>query len=280
MASERRDAARERSPRRPDPLPIAFYERDAAVVARSLLGTYLVHAHPDGVRAGRIVETEAYRGPEDLACHARVGLTKRTRTLYGAPGHAYVFLIYGMYDCFNVVCAGEGRGHAVLVRAIEPLHGIAFARTDGPGRLTRAMAITRAHDGADLTRAPLFIASAASMASVAAIAPGEGRRPEVAVTARVGVAYAGAWADAPLRFYDAASRCVSRPSARQIGSGGARDASAGAGDRETRAAGGGPVTEAAAGAVRASSDGAPHETVRASATRRTGGAPARRRGPR
>src|SRR5205085_1276090 len=94
---------------------------------------------------------EAYRGPTDLACHARVGITKRTRTLYGPPGRAYVFLVYGMYDCFNVVCLEEGRGHAVLVRAVEPVSGLPpDARTAGPGRLTRALGITRADDAMDL----------------------------------------------------------------------------------------------------------------------------------
>ena len=137
-----------------------FFARDALAVARALVGTYLVHA--DGAappRAVRIVETEAYRGPTDGACHARVGLTQRTRTLYGPPGHAYVFLIYGMYDCFNVVCCGEGRGHAVLVRAGEPIAGIPEGvRTDGPGRLARALGVTRAHDGEDLRGGRLWIA--------------------------------------------------------------------------------------------------------------------------
>src|SRR6185369_15318588 len=101
------------------------FARDALIVARALVGTFLVHEVP-GVsrRAVRIVETEAYRGPTDLACHARVGLTSRTRTLLGPPGRAYVFLVYGMHDCFNVVCLGEGRGHAVLVRGGEAVHGI------------------------------------------------------------------------------------------------------------------------------------------------------------
>ena len=185
-------------------LPREFYERDALTVARALIGTRLAH----GDRVGRIVETEAYRGPKDLACHAKVGLTKRTRTLYGPPGHAYVFLIYGMYDCFNVVCFGEGKGHAVLVRAVEPVSGVPEGvRTDGPGRLARALAITRAHDTADLVEG-----------SVLAIAP-RTSRPRIAVTARVGVAYAGAIADAPWRFFDAASKHVSRPAARTIGLG-------------------------------------------------------------
>ena len=185
------------------PLPRSFYARDALVVARALLGACIVH----GERVARIVETEAYRGPNDLACHARVGLTKRTTTLLGEEGHAYVYFIYGMHDCFNVVCGGSGRGHAVLVRAVEPLAGIEDGvRTDGPGRLTRALGITRALDGHDLTKLPLVVTE-------------RERRPRVVVTARVGVAYAGEIADAPWRLYDADSRHVSRPSARVIGRG-------------------------------------------------------------
>jgi DNA-3-methyladenine glycosylase len=183
----------------------AFYARDARVVARALIGVYLVR----GERVGRIVETEAYRGPRDLACHARVGLTKRTATLFGPPGHAYVFLIYGMHDCFNVVCLGEGKGHAVLVRGVEPVRGVPEGkRTDGPGRLTSALGITRAHDTLDLVASPhLWLAPRASV-------------PRIAVSARVGVAYAGAIAEAPWRFYDAASKHVSRPSPRTVGLGG------------------------------------------------------------
>jgi DNA-3-methyladenine glycosylase len=209
-------------PKLDERLPPSFYARDALVVARALVGTYLVVTRPHDrrddlapppghggrVRAARIVETEAYRGPKDLACHARAGLTKRTRTLYGPPGRAYVFLIYGMYDCFNVVCFGEGKGHAVLVRAVEPVLGAgADARTDGPGRLTRALGITRAHDGEDL------------LAGDAVHLAPRARRPRIAVSARVGVAYAGEIADAPWRFYDADSRSVSRPSPRTIGLG-------------------------------------------------------------
>ena len=187
----------------------SFFLRDARVVARALVGTYLVHAREGRpTRAVRIVETEAYCGPRDLACHARVGLTRRTRTLLGAPGHAYVFLIYGMYDCFNVTCRGEGSGHAVLVRGGEPALGIEpGVRCDGPGRVARAMEITRADDGVDLTGDVLFLSVRRA-------------RPRIAVTARVGVAYAGEWADKPWRFFDASSRHASRPSQRLIGRGG------------------------------------------------------------
>jgi DNA-3-methyladenine glycosylase len=182
-------------------LQLSFFQRDAIVVARALLGCTLVHDD----RVARIVETEAYRGPKDLACHARAGMTKRTRTLLGPPGRAYVFLIYGMYDCFNVVCYGEGKGHAVLVRACEPVANVE-ARTDGPGRLTRALGITRAHDGHDLTEPPLVIGPRT-------------KRPRIGVSARVGVAYAGEIAEAPWRFFDLDSAHVSRPSARSIGLG-------------------------------------------------------------
>ena len=174
------------------PLPRSFYARDALVLARALVGAHLVH----GDRIARIVETEAYRGPKDLACHARAGLTKRTRTLLGPPAHAYVFLVYGMHECFNVVGGAEGRGHAVLVRAVEPVSGIA-ERTCGPGLLTRALGITRAHDGASLLEGDLFVAARA-------------KRPRITVSARIGVDYAGRWAKKPWRFYDPASPCVSR----------------------------------------------------------------------
>ncbi len=191
------------------PLPRVFFQRDALPLARALVGTRLVvlSSKASGApRIARIVETEAYRGPTDLACHARVGVTKRTRTLYGPPGHAYVFLIYGMYDCFNVVAMAEGRGHAVLVRAVEPVYGLdAGAKTSGPGRLTRALEITRRDDALDLVAGGrIFIAS-------------REKRPRIAITARVGVAYAGEWADRPWRFFDRDSAHVSRPPARAIG---------------------------------------------------------------
>ena len=135
-----------------------------------------------------------------------MGVTKRTRTLYGPPGHAYVFLIYGMYDCFNVVSFAEGKGHAVLVRAVEPVAGIPDeTSTAGPGRLTRALAITRADDAVDLVAGErIFLAA-------------RDRRPKIAVTPRVGVAYAGEWADRPWRFFDPDSAHVSRPPAKSIG---------------------------------------------------------------
>jgi len=174
-----------------------FFARDALVVAKALVGTTIVH---QGKRA-RIVETEAYRGPKDLACHARAGLTKRTKPLFGPPGHAYVFLIYGMHECFNVTCKAEGAGHAVLIRAAE----IEGERGDGPGRFARAMRFTRAHNSESLMTEHLHLL------------PRE-RRVRIAVSARVGVAYSGEWADMPYRFYDAASAHVSKPPKSAIGS--------------------------------------------------------------
>jgi DNA-3-methyladenine glycosylase len=158
----------------------------------------------------RIVETEAYRGPADGACHARVGLTKRTRTLLGPPGHAYVFLVYGMHECFNVVGLREGAGHAVLVRGGEPTAGIPDGvRCDGPGRVARALAITRAEDGVALTALPLYVSPRPA-----------GARVRVETSPRVGVAYAGAVAEEPWRFFDPTSPHVSRPPPRSIGLGG------------------------------------------------------------
>ena len=142
------------------PLPRAFYDRPAIEVARALLGTVLVH----GSTSGRIVETEAYLGLQDRAAHSWRGITPRTRVLFGEPGHAYVYLIYGMYECLNVVAEPEGSPGCVLIRAVEPLEGIPRMRrrrpgargiedlANGPGKLTLALGITRRHNGADLTR--------------------------------------------------------------------------------------------------------------------------------
>jgi len=200
-----------------------FYERPADVVAPALLGKLLVvrDEAAGGFRAGRVVETEAYVGQDDLACHASKGLTSRTATLFGPGGHAYVYLIYGMYDMFNVVCQPAGVPHAVLVRAVEPLvpgasapglEGLpllppaAGGRGDGPGRLTRALGIGRGHDAEALWGPRLYVLDGPPPAAVA-------------VTPRVGVAYSGPWADAPLRYLDPHSRHVSRPSPSQLGSG-------------------------------------------------------------
>ena len=190
-------------------LPRSWYGREATATARALIGCILVHEGSTSVgpRVSRIVETEAYCGPRDRACHARAGLTKRTRALLGEEGHAYVFFVYGMHDCFNVTCRGAGWGHAVLVRAGEPTWGFAPGmRLDGPGRFARAMGISRTLDGADLTSDTLYVCPRPS-------------RPRIGVTARVGVGYAGQWADRPWRFFDRASDHVSKPPKRAIGRG-------------------------------------------------------------
>lgn len=158
-------------------LPRSFYDRDTLAVARDLLGCRLVHDASDGRIAGRIVEVEAYHGEDDPACHAAAGRTPRTAPLYGRPGFAYVYFIYGMYHCFNVVTRAEGHPSAVLVRALEPLAGIDEMRArrvrrrrgvderrlpaaeiaNGPGKLCDALGITLAQNRADLTRSPLRI---------------------------------------------------------------------------------------------------------------------------
>jgi DNA-3-methyladenine glycosylase len=167
-----------------------FYAQPCLKVARALIGKWLVH----GERAGRIVETEAYIHEEDLACHARFGQTARNKVMYGAPGHAYVFLIYGMYDCFNVVTEPQGMPAAVLIRALEHEH----ARCDGPGKLTRALGITRVHTGVDLTGDRLWLEDRG------------GKRARIVATPRIGIDYAGEWVDKPWRFVDADSPALSR----------------------------------------------------------------------
>jgi DNA-3-methyladenine glycosylase len=175
-------------------LPRSFFARPCLEVAPELLGLYLVH----GNFAGRIVEVEAYVHEEDLACHARVGRTRRTEALYGPPGHAYVFLIYGMYDCFNVVTEPKDSPAAVLIRAVEPLPPLEGG-TDGPGKLCRALQINRAHNGEDLVNGALVWLERRNR-----------KRVDIAASARIGVDYAGEWAKKPWRFYDADSPWVSK----------------------------------------------------------------------
>ena len=176
-------------------LPSTFYARDAQTVARALLGQTLV-CEIGEVQRARVVETEAYVGVHDLACHASKGRTKRTETMFGPPGRLYVYLIYGMYSMLNVVTGAEGEAQAVLVRAAEPLENVT-GKTDGPGKLTRALGVTRDHNAHPLDRAPLYFEA--------------GPPPErITTTTRVGIPYAGAWRDAPLRFYDAESPHVSK----------------------------------------------------------------------
>jgi len=181
-----------------------FYARPAIEVARDCLGKILVH----GKSAGRIVETEAYLGVDDRAAHAWRGMTDRTRVIFGPPGHAYIYFIYGMYECLNFVAEPEGQAGCVLIRAVEPLAGIEGMRrrrpsakriedlASGPGKLTRAMGITRKQNGADLTAGPLHVR-----------APREDATFDVKATPRIGITHCADW---PLRFVIANNRFVSR----------------------------------------------------------------------
>lgn len=177
------------------PLPQSFFDRPTVTVARDLLGMTLVRQRVADLAIGRIVETEAYVGANDLACHASRGRTRRTEVMFGPPGIAYVYLIYGIHHCLNVVTEAVDFPAAVLVRAVEPLQGIA-ERTDGPGRLCRALGIDCALNGHPLDQSPLWIAVGS-------------RPPEpIVATPRVGVAYAGEWALMPWRFTLARGRRV------------------------------------------------------------------------
>ena len=185
------------------PLPAQFYNRDAALVARELLGAELRVTGADGLTTGRIIETEAYLGPHDAACHAVAGRTARTWHLFGPPGTAYVYFVYGRHWCVNAVTREEGFGSAVLIRAVQPLVGIELMRTrrpkarndaslcDGPAKLCAAFGIDRSYDGELLTRE---ISGQQSIAIVSGIpAPDE----QVLVGPRVGISKAVDW---PLRF--------------------------------------------------------------------------------
>ncbi len=182
----------------------SFYERDTVQVSRDLLGKVVVH----GTTGGIIVETEAYLGGDDLASHSAIGITNRTRVIFGPPGHAYVYLSYGMHDCLNLVAEPDGKAGCVLIRALEPTMGLDMMRvrrplarrdrdlTSGPGKLTQALAITRAHNGVDVTRGDLIVC--APRASVPF---------EIEVSKRIGITKC---ADLPLRFTIKGNRFVSR----------------------------------------------------------------------
>lgn len=175
-----------------------FYARDTLTVARELIGMHLAHAREGILRIGRIVETEAYQGPEDLAAHSSRGRTPRTEVMFGPPGHAYVYFIYGFWNCLNVVTEAQGVPHAVLLRALEPVAGIED-KTWGPGLLCRAMHIDRSLNGADLCGDVLWLERPPTVSPPPRIARGE----------RIGVEYAGEWARRPWRFYDRDSGYVS-----------------------------------------------------------------------
>jgi DNA-3-methyladenine glycosylase len=189
-------------------LPREFYARETELVARDLLGCVLECHTSEGVASGRIVETEAYLGEHDLACHAAAGRTRRTAPLYGPPGTAYVYFIYGVHWCFNAVTREEGKPSAVLVRALEPLEGLdlmtarrpaarrAVDLTNGPGKLCAALGVDVRHNELRLDRPPIRILAGESI-----------RRDRVVVTPRIGITESADW---PLRWYVADSPYVSR----------------------------------------------------------------------
>jgi len=199
-----------------EPLPRSFYDRNARLVAPDLVGCLLVRREGRKVRIGRIVETEAYVGEHDLACHARAGRTARTEVMYGEPGHAYVYLIYGVHPMLNAVCGPGSDANAVLLRAAEPFPGdlpLLHSAT-GPGNLCKAFGIGLAMNRDDLCdgRARLFIAAR----------PQGAPEPRLFRGPRVGVDYSGEWASRKLRFCDRDSLHLSRPRPPKADVGGAR----------------------------------------------------------
>lgn len=187
----------------------SFYQQSTIDVAKRLLGKYLIHRHTDATLVGRIVETEAYLGPHDLACHASKGRTKRTDVMFGAAGHAYIYFIYGFYNMLNLVTEAKDFPAAVLIRAVEPVRGIAQMKQNrnsdslhnlasGPGKLCQAFAIDRSLNGADVCGRSLYLEDHGDP------------EPKFAATARIGVDYAGKWKDEPLRFIVRDSKFVSK----------------------------------------------------------------------
>jgi len=188
----------------------SFYEKSTLEVARQLLGKHLVRRHPEGTTVGRIVETEAYIGPEDRACHASRGRTARTQIMFGPAGYAYVYLIYGFYHCLNIVTEQIDYPAAVLIRGVEPLKGISLMkarrRTEnernlagGPGKLCQAFAIDRSLNGENVCGKLLYLEDGGESA------------PNILAKPRVGVDYAGKWKLKPWRFLIRDNRFVSKP---------------------------------------------------------------------
>jgi len=186
----------------------SFYEQPTLEVAKQLLGKYLVHKTDEGEIVGRIVETEAYVGPEDRASHASRGRTKRTELMFGRAGYAYVYMIYGMYSCFNIVTEREGYPAAVLIRAVEPVGASTRSShsaqerpaTNGPGKVCRYLKIDKTVNGIDLCGSRLYIEDRGEAVSPDEIVPAK----------RIGVDYAGEWKDRPWRFYIKGNRYVSK----------------------------------------------------------------------
>ena len=179
------------------PLSIDFFYRDAETVARALIGCTLVRPIDGVVRRARLVETEAYVGEHDLACHAAKGRTRRTEVMFGPAGRAYVYLIYGMHQMLNLVTGAQGDAQAVLLRAAEPL-GEWTANLSGPGRLAKGFGITPADNGMDVTSGPMTVEPCSAAVDIGS-------------SVRVGIDYAGDWTHVPLRFFDPRSRAVSKP---------------------------------------------------------------------
>jgi DNA-3-methyladenine glycosylase len=187
-----------------------WFDRPAEAVARDLLGARLVHASADGIVGGRIVEVEAYAGPEDLAAHSARGRTTRNGVMFGSPGHLYVYLIYGLHHCLNVVAGPGGKPEAVLIRALAIDDGVELARArrgdrppgtrlaSGPGNVGQALGVDRSLNGADLLTGPVHVE------------PRAGPMPPILSGPRIGVAYAGPWAARPMRFWIADDPHVSR----------------------------------------------------------------------
>jgi DNA-3-methyladenine glycosylase len=186
------------------PLPRSFYLRSAEEVARGLLGKIIAH----GRTSGRIVETEAYLGTGDLAAHSACGPTRRNQVIFGPPGHAYVYFVYGMYECLNLVAEPDGVAGCVLIRALEPLTGLPMMRrrrpaahsienlANGPGKLTQALGISLADNGADVTRGALIVGAPLAEESF-----------EIGVSKRIGITKS---IDLPLRFFIEESKFLSR----------------------------------------------------------------------
>ncbi len=198
------------APRHAPPVDAEFLAQPVLALARRLVGSLLLHKTQAGWVGGRIVETEAYRGPEDQAAHSYAGRrTRRTEVMYGPAGRAYLFFLYGMHWNFNVVAGAVGRPHAVLIRGLEPVWGAEIMAkrrglpaddvklTNGPGKLCQALSLNRSHYGADLTQGSLLLL------------PGQAVR--IARSPRIGIDYAGEWVDRPWRFCDPKSRYLSRP---------------------------------------------------------------------
>ena len=191
-------------------LPRSFYERSTLVVARQLLGKYLVREHRDGTTIGRIVETEAYVGPEDKACHASKGRTPRTKIMFGQAGYAYVYLVYGFHHMLNIVTESVDFPAAVLIRAVEPVRGIELMQmrrknetlhnlASGPGKLCQSFAIDRQLNGDDLCGTVLYLEDRGEVVS------------KIVTTPRIGVDYAGKWKNKPWRFLIKGNQFVSKP---------------------------------------------------------------------